>query len=156
MYSSHCFGGETRKPPLVAVFCFLSATIIFMKKDFDVWNEVKKNIENNPNTVYANTREIWWCSFGLNVGTELCGKNELFERPILVLKVFNKSTLQVVPLTSQIKTGKYFTPVTFGEVTSHASFSQVKTISTKRLSRKIGRISQEEFDKVRKAYLDVL
>jgi mRNA interferase MazF len=125
-------------------------------KSFDTWNTIKKNIESSTTVIYANKREIWWCSFGLNVGTELCGKNELFERPVLVLNVFNKNTIQVVPLTSQVKTGRYFTPVTFEEITSYASLSQVKTISTKRLSRKICRITTEEYNRVKEVYKQLL
>jgi mRNA-degrading endonuclease toxin of MazEF toxin-antitoxin module len=127
-----------------------------MEKDFNAWNVIKQNIEKSSINVYGNQREIWRCSFGINVGTELCGKNELFERPVLILKVFNKDTLKVVPLTSQVKIGKYYTPVTLGEITSYATLSQAKTISSKRLSRKIGRISIEEYLKIKTAYIDML
>ena len=58
-----------------------------MEEQFDNWNNLKKRLHRGTTPIYANTREIWWCSFGFNVGTELFGKNELFERPVLVLKV---------------------------------------------------------------------
>lgn len=31
-------------------------------------------------------REIWWCSLGVNIGFEQDGTNDLFERPVLVIK----------------------------------------------------------------------
>ncbi|MDB5188528.1 MAG: hypothetical protein JWM92_126 [Candidatus Nomurabacteria bacterium] len=126
-----------------------------MEKDFDKWNDLKKEIDKSNRVVYANQREIWWCSFGLNIGTELYGKNELFERPVLILKVYNKDTLKVIPLTSKKHNSKYYSGVLLYErITSYASFTQTKTISTKRLSRKIGRINKEQFKIIVQNYKD--
>jgi mRNA interferase MazF len=123
-----------------------------MEKDFDNWNKLKKELEINQTKIFANVRDIWWCSIGLNVGTELCGKNEFFERPILVMKVFNKDTIKVVPLTSKEKTGKYFFELNFNGIKSYASLSQIKTISTRRLSRKISRLDKQQFINLVSAY----
>lgn len=119
-----------------------------MEKDFDEWNKLKKDLESSKRKIFANRREVWWCSFGLNVGTELCGKNEFFERPVLVLKVFNKDTIKVVPLTSKEKHGKYYFEIRFNNARSCASLSQIKTISTKRLSRKMGRLDKNQFSEL--------
>ncbi len=116
-----------------------------MEKDFDIWNKLKKELEINETKIFANVRDIWWCSIGLNVGTELCGKNEFFERPVLVIKVFNKDTIKVVPLTSKEKSGRYYFELNFNGIKSYASLSQVKTISTRRLSRKISRLDKKQF-----------
>jgi mRNA interferase MazF len=123
-----------------------------MEKDFDNWNKLKKELEINQTKIFANVRDIWWCSIGLNVGTELCGKNEFFERPILVMKVFNKDTIKVVPLTSKEKSGKYFFELNFNGIKSYASLSQIKTISTRRLSRKISRLDKQQFINLVSAY----
>ena len=69
-------------------FCY---TYFAMEKDFDSWNNIKQDIEKNKKSLYANQREVWWCSIGINVGSESCGKNELFERAVLILKVIQKS-----------------------------------------------------------------
>jgi hypothetical protein len=42
-------------------------------KDFDSWNEIKKKTESEKPRFYK-VREIWWCRFGLNIGTEQDGK----------------------------------------------------------------------------------
>jgi hypothetical protein len=47
------------------------------------------------------------------------------------MKVYNKETALIVPLTSKIKSGKYYSDVVFGNVTSRAVLSQARTISTK-------------------------
>ncbi len=127
-----------------------------MKKDFDNWNKLKKQLEINETKIFANVRDIWWCSIGLNVGTELCGKNEFFERPVLVIKVFNKDTIKVVPLTSKEKSGRYYFELNFNGIKSYASLSQVKTISTRRLSRKISRLDKKQFVELVNAYKNSL
>jgi mRNA interferase MazF len=125
-------------------------------KNFEKWIKVKKQIENSDRKVFCNIRGIWWCSIEENIGTEFCGKNNLYERPILVLKIYNVDTVKILPLTSKFKEGKYFIPVTYGEITSYGSLSQVKTISTKRLSRKVGRIERVNFALVLQKYIDSL
>ncbi len=39
-----------------------------------------------------------WCSIGINVGDEEDGKNELYERPVLVIKKFNASAANMIIL----------------------------------------------------------
>ncbi len=122
-----------------------------MEHEYDTWNTLKKKLNARTTPVYANTREIWWCSFGLNVGTELYGKHELFERPILVLKVFNTETIKVIPLTSHTP-NKFHIPVRCGDIVSYGSIAHIKTISTKRLSRKVGRIDMHQFKEIIAVY----
>ena len=71
-----------------------------MQKDFDTWNLQKKQINNKHRRITFHEREIWWCSLGLNIGFEQDGKNYLYERPVLVIRKFNKHTLWILPLTS--------------------------------------------------------
>ena len=52
---------------------------VVMDKDFNEWNELKKKI-NSRNPIYVSERDIWFCSVGLNVGSEQSGKHKLFER----------------------------------------------------------------------------
>lgn len=61
-----------------------------MQKDFDVWNNKKKELNNAVFNSYVHAREIWWCSIGINVGDEEDGKNSMFERPVLIIKKFNQ------------------------------------------------------------------
>lgn len=119
-----------------------------MAKDFDTWNELKKNIDSRDVGVFCNPREVWWASIGLNIGSEEDGKNELFERPVLVVKVFNQRAIRVVPLTSKTKSDQNHVPVGYLGAKSSAILSQAKTISTKRLTRKIGRVEIEAFNLV--------
>lgn len=127
-----------------------------MDKNFDKWTKIKKVIDASDKKVFCNQREIWWCSIGENIGTEFCGKNDLYERPVLIMKVYNVDTIKILPLTSKIKNGKYFAEVKNDKVVSFGSLSQVKTISTKRLSRKVGKISKDDFKIVIQKYVESL
>src|SRR3989344_4790590 len=78
-----------------------------MNKDFDKWNRRKKHLHNSESVVYAHPREVWWCSFGVNIGAETDGGEKNFERPGLVLKVYNKETMLVMPITGKAKPDKF-------------------------------------------------
>lgn len=115
-------------------------------KDFDSWNELKKKIESKEKSPFANKRDIWWCHFGLNIGSEEDGKNELYERPVIVIKVLNTSLLRVAPLTSNVKDDKHHFVISYNQRQGSVILSQTKTMSTKRLSRKIAKLDKEQFD----------
>lgn len=124
-----------------------------MQKDFDKWNNLKKNI-NNDKPRYVSEREIWFCSVGLNVGSEQDGKNEKFERPVLVIKKISINTFIGVPLTSNKKKGSWYLPLE--STNSSAIITQIKLFDTRRLIRKIKLISIDEFNLVKegiKAYI---
>jgi mRNA interferase MazF len=115
-------------------------------KDFDKWNKEKKQVNNKiPGyDFFFHAREIWWCSVGVNVGVETDGKNNNFERPVLILKKFNKEHFWGIPLTTNEKEGDFYQKIKHNKGTSWAILSQIRSFSTKRLLRKIGRISEDE------------
>jgi len=117
-----------------------------MQKDFDKWNDKKKETQKIDNTVLFYEREVWWCIVGTNVGVEIDGKHELFLRPVVIARKFNKFMALVVPTTTQDKDNKYYLKVS-GEdgKTYNACLSQIKTISSKRLYRKIGTIKELDY-----------
>ena len=58
-----------------------------MKKDFDKWNENKKSVNNSSKNKLYRSREIWWCTLGVNIGFEQDGTGDNYERPVLVFRV---------------------------------------------------------------------
>ncbi len=118
-------------------------------KDFDNWNNLKKNLNEKESFPYPRPREIWWCSIGINVGVEIDGKNYNFERPVLVLRAYNKEMLKVIPLTTKEKGLPYYFKIDRGALTSYAVMSQVRVISSRRMIRKISKITPEEFKKLK-------
>lgn len=120
---------------------------------FDNWNELKKQI-NTRVPIYVSERDIWFCSVGLNVGSEQSGKHELFERPVLVIKKVTSNTFIGVPLTSNKKKGSWYVEIV--STSSSAIISQVKLFDTRRLARKIGFISVEEFEVIKNKLRDFI
>ncbi len=63
-------------------------------EQFISWTKIKIRLFLKPNKheIYFNEREIWWAHLGVNVGYEQDGKNDNFERPVLIIKKFGKHT----------------------------------------------------------------
>lgn len=121
-----------------------------MKKDFDTWNEVKKATHENivAHESFPQEREIWWSSVGVNIGVETDGKHDTFERPVLVVRVFNREMLWVVPVTSTIKDSPFYYPFLFKNENRSIILTQLRAASTKRLRRRVDMMSEKDFRKV--------
>jgi mRNA-degrading endonuclease toxin of MazEF toxin-antitoxin module len=117
-------------------------------KQFNIWNEQKKKLDVSVSKkpLYFKEREVWWISVGVNVGVEIDGKNELFERPVLILRKVSALQFYGLPLTSKDQSGQFYRLVHYGKGSGQVCLSQLRVFSTKRLLRKIDHIPQEEFD----------
>jgi len=124
-----------------------------MKKDFDKWNTLKKHLDASK-PIYVHEREIWFCSFGVNIGSEQDGKHELFERPVLVVKRVTSNTFLGVPLTSNKKQGSWYAEI--GSTGTSAIISQIKLFDTRRLARKVTTINETEFKIVHQKIKDFI
>jgi mRNA interferase MazF len=74
-----------------------------MEKDFDSWSSLKKRLDSLDNLPFFNEKEIWWCSIGLNIGSEIYRKGKTFTRPVLILRKFNKSSFLAVFINDKSK-----------------------------------------------------
>ena len=128
-----------------------------MKKDFDNWNEKKKQIHKNDNAPFCHERELWWCALGVNIGFEQDGSEEAGNRPILVLKGLSAQTCVAIPLTTSTNIHPLRPSIGIVEdEEAHALLSQIRVIDTKRLIRKIGYLDKKIFEKIRKIAKDML
>lgn len=121
-----------------------------MQKNFDKWNELKKRINEKsgiPIGVYWREKEIWFCSLGENIGSEQDGKNEFFERPVLILKKVSSTTFLAIPLTSRRKVGSWYVPLSSAD--SSAIITQVRLADSSRLNRRIRLLDDAEYELVR-------
>ena len=130
-------------------------------KRFDQWNKEKKYLHNHPKSeeFYFNEGDVWWISFGVNVGVEIDGKNSRFERPGLVLKRVNRNSALVVPLTSTIREGdKRFVTYELEDGTpKSANISQVRTVDIRRFRRRSNfSIPVEKFREIKQRLKDYL
>src|SRR3989344_2616537 len=117
-----------------------------MHKDFNKWNEKKKVIHNRGNTPFFHEREVWWCTLGLNVGYEQDGGDK-FERPILIVKKFNRDVLWALPLTTSAKRNEYYFPIS-GQEGSAVILSQLRLVSSKRLERLMYKLPKGQFKQI--------
>ena len=127
-----------------------------MNKGYDSWNEVKKKTNAEQPRLYT-VREIWWCRFGVNIGTELDGKGEWYVRPCVIMRGFGPDACLVVPLTTSPR--RHALRVSIGSVEgqeARANLSQLRVVDTRRLERKIGFLEKSVFSKLRKAAKDLL
>ena len=120
-----------------------------MQKNFLKWNKIKQNINNKKPGKLFKEREIWWCSFGLNIGDEQDGKNINFERPALIIKKFNRNIFWAIPLTTKKKNNKYYSPIIYKDRQDFLILSQIRLISSKRLLRKVAKLPQNKFKNIK-------
>jgi mRNA interferase MazF len=122
-----------------------------MQKDFDRWNDTKKQIEQSHFTEFVHMREVWWCSLGVNVGAEENGNEEFFERPVLILNKFNSDMVLAIPMSTTIKRTPYHFVIPYNDTQVALLLSQLRLVSTKRLKRRMYQMADPLFDKVRAA-----
>lgn len=124
------------------------------------WHKIKIKIQlkEDKNNLYFQEREVWWASIGVNIGHEEDGKNKRFERPVLILKKFNKHLILIIPLSSKVKRGKFY----YYKFSSNnryfisAMICQIRLISSKRLFRKMGKVGNDDFNEIKRRILKFL
>lgn len=122
-------------------------------KIFLFWTKIKFIVHISEKKVYPKTKEIWWISIGQNIGVEINGKNKNFERPVLVIKVFNNLGVLVAPISSAIKRDKYcINFINNDKEENIINMSQIRSVSTKRFIRKVGSLKNEDFEKVKRLF----
>ncbi len=92
--------------------------------------------------------EIWWCSIGMNVGSELFGKGDRFLRPVLVLKKFSRTMFLGLPLTLREKQGSWFVETNVGSVRRWAILSQARTYDSRRFNNCVGEVDRETLSRI--------
>ena len=125
--------------------------------ELERWNKVKQVVYKKTGDVFFKEREVWWTSLGQNIGHEENGKNEHFERPVIVLKRLDRNLFLGIPLTSKNRNQYYKLLVgRNGSISQYAIWTQIRVLSTRRLIRKEGVITNEYFMQLRaiiKAFL---
>jgi len=127
------------------------------EKDFDRWNNEKKCVQMRGTQPFYQEREIWWCSLGVNVGFEQDGTGANFDRPVLVIRGFNKETCFCVALTGRKRRGMYYQHL--GKIEGRdasAILSQVRLVDTKRLIRKMATLPKADFAELKQRLGQIL
>lgn len=123
---------------------------MYLIENYLNWMNHKFFLTNLPLRKFqVNEGEVYWCSFGLNVGDEENGKGTNFRRPVLVVKKFNNNIFLGIPMTTKLKDNKYYIKVLLKDEIVSAMISQIRIIDSKRLDEKIGYIKRKDFENVK-------
>lgn len=117
-----------------------------MISKFMQWIGLKEKIDfsdHKPSRVQE--RDLWWISFGQNIGSEINGKSSLFSRPGIIIKRITNAFYLVAPTTSKPKFGNWYAEISVNKKKTYACLHQIRTIDHRRLSNKIGQIDTAEF-----------
>jgi mRNA-degrading endonuclease toxin of MazEF toxin-antitoxin module len=120
-----------------------------MKKDFNSWNKLKKELENSETDIFFNEWQIWWLTLWLNLKQESCWKWEVFRRPVLVLKKLSSKIFIWVPLSSKIKKWTWFVNYTHHWTELTALIYQIRMFDNIRFQRKIWEMDEADFLKIK-------
>lgn len=125
------------------------------EKHFNDWIVLKEKLHNNGRLPRISDGEVWWCSFGENVGVEINGKSARFTRPVLVLKKLSKFGFMGIPLTSQKKSGTWYAKFEFLGKQEYAAICQARVMSVSRLHTKIGQVPDSDMRIVSDAFVEL-
>lgn len=114
-------------------------------KNFDGWNEAKKKLDVSERSPEFHEREVWWCSIGVNVGSEQHSQTEDFSRPVLVIRKFTRDMFWGVPLTTRVKPLRFRKRLILNGVENDLLILQMRAYDRKRLIRKITFVPKPEF-----------
>lgn len=123
-----------------------------MKKDFDRWNEMKKQLEHEAMAplAFPQNGEVWMCTLGKNLGREQNGGLEDFSRPVLVIRKFNNEMFWIVPLTTKQKPLVfYFNYNDPAGAPVAAILSQLRLVSVSRFRRFLYELPRTQLDEMR-------
>ena len=122
-------------------------------KDFDGWNTTKKRLELRKDIPLFKEREIWWCSVGMNIGFETFGKGADFNRPVLILNKHNRYTFFGLPLGSaRNPDSAHHFSLDFGGRNGSVFITQGRTLSSKRLTNRMGALPEHVFNDILEAF----
>lgn len=127
-----------------------------MLKRFLEWFGLKQNIHSKEHTPpLFKEGEIWWCHIGENIGMEINGKGEIFTRPIYIFRKYDRYSFLGLPLSTKLKSGSWYMPIYFKEMSQIIVLSQGRTCDYRRLKEKIGQLSKTDIETMRVRYLNL-
>lgn len=122
-------------------------------KDFNRWNKKKIQIDGFVEFQHPKEGEIWWCSIGVNIGSEVYGKGTDYTRPVLVINAEGSESFIGIPLTSNIKSRKYACIIKTDDGVLHtALIYQIRSFDKRRLTERKYILSKEEYSKIKKYF----
>jgi mRNA-degrading endonuclease toxin of MazEF toxin-antitoxin module len=125
-------------------------------KNFSQWFTLKPELDENKVRPLFQEREIWMAHIGSNIRFEIDGKSVESLRPIVVFKKLSKNTMMIIPLTTSLKSGTWYSQSNIKGVEGRYCLNQIRMIDAKRLKYRIERINQDDFEKLKSDFRDLI
>jgi mRNA interferase MazF len=126
-------------------------------KRFRRWLSVSEKLEENDNTPpLFKEGEIWWCHIGENIGTEICGKGEMFDRPVLIIRKLDKQSFIGLPILGKTKKGDWYVPIQVQDREVSVFLAQVKYLDYRRMDNLITTVGETEFQEISSRFIDFM
>jgi mRNA-degrading endonuclease toxin of MazEF toxin-antitoxin module len=130
-------------------------------KTYTKWHSLKSFIHNDKVRPDFNIGEVWFCSFGENIGYEIDDKNKidskaLYLRPVLIIQATSKDTFVGLPLTTQTEKYKnkiYASIENINDIQNTILYGQVKSFDAKRLQFRLCKISEYKLDTIKEKFI---
>lgn len=128
-----------------------------MFKDFINWIQYKIYLNTKQKFPKFKEGEVWWASVGVNVGVEADGKNDKFNRPVLIFKKFNQKHLYALPLTSKNKQNdKFYFEVNLKDKKSYVCLTQLRVLDAKRLQDYYYKLNTTTFQQLKRRFIELI
>ena len=123
----------------------------------DEWNNLKKYLAEKDyiETPKIIEGEIWWVAVGENVGVEIGGKGSTYTRPVLIYKKLSPQGFLGLPLTTKSHGGTWYIRNYSDSKRSYFVLSQARIFSIKSVFGRIGLISDNEFKRIKRKFIDL-
>ena len=99
---------------------------------------------------------MWWCCVGVNIGHEVDGKSEYYNRPVLVLRKFNKRLFWGLPLSTKIKDNPHYHQIYFNGKHQCVLLTHLRLYDSQRLTDKMGKLPGKQFEAIQIAVANYL
>ncbi len=93
-------------------------------KQYDEWNEIKKQTQQINFNLGIKAREIYWTKIGFNIGSEEYGKGNEFVRSVIIIRQLTHDLFIGIPTTTTLKgNNDYFHNINYIEKNSNTTIS---------------------------------
>ncbi len=99
--------------------------------------------------------DVWWCALGENIGIEINGKGDVFSRPVVVYKKLSRMGFMAVPMSTQIKEGSWYVPISFQGKQVVLNISQARVMSSSRMYSRMGSLDENDISLLKQKFIEL-
>ena len=118
-------------------------------KDFEQWFKDKVMVNDKEVNHLARAGEVRWAALGVNVGSEIDGKNAGFTRPVYIVCATGPDLVLVIPMSTKLKESPGYFQIMLQSKEVSLCLHQVRTVSKRRIYGRIGKLGKIMQDEIR-------